>query len=492
MFKKLWLMVVALFLFFPTCGLAGDFGKDDPSGVPGQWYVGDTPSFVAPSKHPVLFVHGLNSSSNTWWDASNMYDTAYQNGYETAFIDLYPTRTMWDNGALLAEKIREMYDYFGEKVVIVAHSKGGVDTQSALVHNGASPYVARVITLSSPHNGSELADLAYSSWAGWLAGILGSKSDATYSLQTGYMSYFREQTDSHSNVGKVPFYTFAGTKWGSFGSSLYWGGLYLSSYGSNDGAVTVNSSRLPYATHLNTGNWNHSTIKEGSSTFNLFKDYLNENSPANNGLNAHSDDSVNLAASAYVRGGAYKGNKQETFFIEEGTEEVTIDWISSLKDAKLTLEDPDGGRSHILNTTADENGIFEGAYHHSVTIRAPIAGEWKIKASTHAKEHYLLNVTYESEVNNLVNIQLYSDRMKVNGKNSKVKISTDVTIDYYKNGKLKAESLKVKDSTFELPKLGEGVYNLTLDINGKNGNEIFKRTLVKSIYVDDAGSLYFP
>ncbi|MEG9296850.1 hypothetical protein V6B33_10315 [Mangrovibacillus sp. Mu-81] len=311
MYKKLWPMVVVLFLLFPSLGAAGDFGKDDPSGVPGQWYVGTTPSYIAPSKHPVLFVHGLNSSSHTWWNENNMYNTAYQNGYETAFIDLYPTKTMWDNGALLAGKIRDMYNYFGEKVVIVAHSKGGIDTQSAIVHYGAYPYVARVITLSSPHKGSELADLAYSSWAGWLAGILGSKSDAAYSLQTGYMTYFREQTDTHSNVGRVPFYTFSGTKWGSFGSSLYWGGLYLSSYGSNDGAVTVNSSRLPYATHLGTNTWNHSTIKEGSSTFNLFKNYLNESTPVSNGFSVQNNDSIKGSASTYIRGGAYNGSKEQ-------------------------------------------------------------------------------------------------------------------------------------------------------------------------------------
>jgi triacylglycerol esterase/lipase EstA (alpha/beta hydrolase family) len=491
MYKKLWPMVVVLFLLFPSLGAAGDFGKDDPSGVPGQWYVGTTPSYIAPSKHPVLFVHGLNSSSHTWWNENNMYNTAYQNGYETAFIDLYPTKTMWDNGALLAGKIRDMYNYFGEKVVIVAHSKGGIDTQSAIVHYGAYPYVARVITLSSPHKGSELADLAYSSWAGWLAGILGSKSDAAYSLQTGYMTYFREQTDTHSNVGRVPFYTFSGTKWGSFGSSLYWGGLYLSSYGSNDGAVTVNSSRLPYATHLGTNTWNHSTIKEGSSTFNLFKNYLNESTPVSNGFSVQNNDSIKGSASTYIRGGAYKGIKQESFFIEKGTEEVKIEWISTLKDTSLTIEDPDGGNSHIFKTTVAENGFFEGAYRHSVSILDPKAGDWKINAKTSEEEHYLMNVTYDSPMNDLLNIHVRSDNIQVNEKSGEVKVKTDITIDYYKSGKLKTGKIKEKNSTFKLPKLGEGVYNITIDVDGKKGNEKFKRTMIKSIYVDDAGDIYF-
>jgi triacylglycerol esterase/lipase EstA (alpha/beta hydrolase family) len=494
MVKKLGFLIVALVFMFPTLSMAGDFGKDDPSGVPGQWYVGTTPSYSSPSKYPVLFVHGLNSSSNTWWDENDMYNTAYQNGYETAFIDLYPTKTMWDNGALLAGKIRDIYQYFGEKVVIVAHSKGGVDTQSALVHYGAYPYVARVITLSSPHNGSELADLAYSSWAGWLAGILGSKNDATYSLQTGYMSYFREQTDTHTNVGRVPFYTVAGTKWGSFGSSLYWGGLYLSSYGSNDGAVTVNSSRLPYASHLGTGSWNHSQIKEGSATFNLFSGYLNESIPSGADLDAVQKLKVTEkeTASSYIRGGEYTGSKQEPITVEDGTNSITIDWISNHKDSILTLEDPDGDDTYFSKSTStsEADGVFEGGYHHSLTIPFPKAGEWKVHARSPKKEAYLMNVIYDSEFNDSVDVQISSNSIKLKGKNSKVKFKTEISIEYYKNGKLKKSKLKMKDQTFKLPELGEGVYNLTVDVNGNKNNEKFKRTILTSIYVDEKGQMY--
>ncbi|MCA1053694.1 hypothetical protein LCM10_01750 [Rossellomorea aquimaris] len=488
--KKVWLMVLSLFIMFPSFALAGDFGKGDPPGEPGQWYVGTTPSNVAPDKHPVLFVHGLNSSSNTWWNENNMYDTAYQNGYETAFIDLYPTKSMWDNGALLAGKIRDIYNYFGEKVVIVAHSKGGIDTQSALVHDGAYPYVERVITLSSPHKGSQLADLAYSSWAGWLAGILGSKNDATYSLQTGYMSYFRELTDSHTNVSRVPFYTFAGTKWGSFGSSLYWGGLYLSGYGSNDGAVTVSSARLPYATHLSTGAWDHYKIKEGSATFSLFKNYLNESTPSNTLYSIQSTPPETEAASSYIRGGDHKGEVLEGFTVEKGTEEVTIDWISDQSATSLTLKNPDGMKSTITESVADESGFFNGAYHHSVTIPSPKAGDWEVQSKASGGEHYLLNVTYESETNNSLDVSVTGDDISVKKKKGQITFKTDTTIDYYKDGKLKKGKIKLKGSTFTLPELGEGVYNVTIDVEGKNAGEKFNRTILKTIYVDDKGKIY--
>ena len=53
------------------------------------------------------------------------------------------------NGKLLAEKLKEIYDVFGRKLIVIGHSKGGVDTQSALVYHNAHPYVEKVITLGS-------------------------------------------------------------------------------------------------------------------------------------------------------------------------------------------------------------------------------------------------------------------------------------------------------------------------------------------------------
>ena len=54
----------------------------------------------------------------------------------------------------------------------MAHSKGGIDTQTALVEYGAN-FVEMLLHLL--HHGSNLADLSYSWWAGWLASILGQR-----------------------------------------------------------------------------------------------------------------------------------------------------------------------------------------------------------------------------------------------------------------------------------------------------------------------------
>ena len=491
--KRLGLMLLILLLVLPIGAQAGTIGgKDDPGGVPGQWYAGDTPSVIDPNKPVLVFIHGLNSSSKTWWENNNMYQTAYSNGYQTAFIDVHPDKNMWENGAIISSRIRDIYNYFNQqKIVIVAHSKGGIDAQNALVHYGAYPYVSNLVTLSTPHYGSQLADLAYSSWAGWLAGILGSKNDATYSLQTGYMKNYRPQIDSNTNRTKNPIYTLAGTRWGSFGSSLYWGGLYLSSYGSNDGAVTVSSSRLPYSTEVRVSSWNHSTIREGG-TFQYFRPYLTTSSQQ--AANLFSSEAISETESAdqapanisiLHRGGEFEKEGQETFNVEENVAKLDLDWLSDKKIKDLQVISPSGVVYKNFINSVDE-GIFKGGHHHSLQIQNPEAGQWTFKAKKD-KAAYLMTAGFHSDLND--EIVLDDATLELKNKGNKIKdFQVNVTIN--KDGNKKKDSLMMMTKKGKVPftYTEEGVYTITLDVKGKtkDGNK-FERTIVKSIYVDKNG-----
>ncbi|WP_062352701.1 hypothetical protein [Bacillus kwashiorkori] len=492
MVKRISLMLFAFLLVLPLQTFAGSLGKGEPSTNPGEWFVGPTPSYIDPNKAPIVFVHGLNSSSSTWRDNNDMDEVAYQNGYETAFINLYPTKNMWDNGQLLATKLREIYNHFGgKKLVVVAHSKGGLDTQSALVHYNAHTYVKRVITLGSPHHGSQVANLAYSSWAGWMASLLGSKNDATFSLQTSYMTNFRNETDSHANARKVPFYTLAGTKWGSFGSALYWGGLYLSQYGQNDGLVTVASSRLPYGTELRVGSWNHTTIKEGSSTFSIFAPYLRLNSTdAVSKIERKQEEKM---ISAYYRGGNYQQSVKETFFVEDGVNEMTVDWMSEREKSNLTLVDPNGKEYSTFTTAEDATDVFQGSYHHMINIQNPAAGPWTIVANNE-KEHYFLSVIFDSATNHSLDVEVKTDKdiqVIFNEKNqllNKAGLSATVQVEFMDMKANQVKRLKAAandlSNALTINSLGEGIYNITIDIQGKtiSGKE-FNRTIIQSVYV---------
>ncbi|MFZ5815142.1 MAG: esterase/lipase family protein, partial [Bacillota bacterium] len=219
-----------------------------PLGSPGSWYIGAIPPDFDPAKPVLVFVHGKGGSAAAWWSETayhgpnDMYTYAYTHGYRTAFVDLEPEGDMWANGELLRLQLSQIARYFGvERVVVIAHSKGGVDVNAAAAFYGAGPLIEKVITLGSPHWGTPLADLAYSTWTWWLAALLGQNTDATYVMQTGYMAWFRSVADAAGD--SVPYYTLSGHSCGPFLTALWWGCVYLS--GEDDGAVPLAFSQKP-------------------------------------------------------------------------------------------------------------------------------------------------------------------------------------------------------------------------------------------------------
>ncbi|BAB05615.1 triacylglycerol lipase [Halalkalibacterium halodurans] len=494
--KLVGLMMMMFLLIIPVDAFAGKF---DPPGNPGHWYAGDDPGSIDPNKAPIVFVHGLNSSSHTWWDGNDMYDTARANGYQTAFVDLYPVKDMWDNGSMLATMLEEIYHHFGRKpLVLVTHSKGGVDSQTALVHYGAHPYVSNVITLSTPHHGSQLADLAYSSWAGWLAEIIGGRNDGTYSLQTGHMAYYRSLTDSHAHHRTNPIYTLAGTSWGSFGGSLYWGGLYLSQYGQNDGAVTVSSSRLPYARELAVSNWDHYNINNGRTTFQHFRSYLTPNRHTVSTMNAQAEVDQPLASATIFRGGEEQGEVKEVVTVEDGVQTITFDYLSDAPLQDVTVTAPNGDK-YPLNQVVEVEGEFAGAWQHIATVTNPQVGEWTVTAK-HVKTHpYLLTVQLEGGVTDQLEIEIptvTNEKIKTKGaKINKQKLKYDVQVEYTnpanKTVTQKVKARVTKDGELYLPLNKEGSYTITLDVSGETTNKApFERTIVKNVYVDKNGKLF--
>ena len=475
-------LLMVLLLMVPVAAKAGDLGGGS-SGTPGTWYVGSNPSWVDPAKAPIVFIHGYNSSASVWWDGNDMYETALANGYQTAFIDLYPERDMWENGAMLAGKLRQIYEYFGyKKLVVVGHSKGGVDTQTALVHYGAHQYVSNVITLSSPHHGTQLSDLAHSSSAWWLAALLGNNNDATRSLQTGNMRYFRSITDGKAEAKLNRYYTLGGYKWGSFGSALYWGGLYLSSYGSNDGVVTVTSSRLPGGTIIREGAWNHTTIREGSHTFSVFKPYTMSEQPAGSNAFSAAESVGEPETNQIVKGGKAEKAIRESFVIEEGAESFQMAFLSEKKMASLKLKGPDGQEYKASRVEQDAGDFFKGAWVHTFKIEKPEAGSWKVSGPAAS---YLLVVGIDSPLDVELK-KVKSQSLKASYKSTWIKYDHDGKKKLKEAGK-GSKAGKVLDSDLADP----GVYNLTTEVTGVDAKgKPFERTIIESIYVDENGKTH--
>lgn len=397
----------------------------------GDWYVGATPPNADPSKPVLVFVHGKGGSASGWWGqtmyhgANDMYTYAYNHGYRTAFVDLHPEGTMWDNGQLLSSLLNQITAYFGvSKVVIVAHSKGGVDANAAAAHYGAAPKISRVITLGTPHWGTPLADLAYSSWASWLAELLGQRTEATYVMQTGYMEYFRSVTDG-LDPG-VAYRTVSGYKCGPVFTALWLGCMYIS--GEDDGVVPVWSTQKPGGVHLQNGYWDHDEIRMGSRVWNTIAPQLTlsgqtvspEGSPgipdrllvspdgpaaSPDGLPASPGGrSVSAQVSApgdlILRGGKAGADPgSDVFPLERGVKTATFHVLASHADVKASLAAPDGSLHPVTFSTQVADGeVFAGAWLGTLEVEAPAAGEWRLVTSGPEGAAYLMVAALEGGV----------------------------------------------------------------------------------------------
>ncbi len=266
----------------PSEMLAVQGGSTGGSNDVGTIYYGAVPANHG-TKPVLVFIHGYNSSASTWWQDNDMYSKAFADGYRTAFVSVHPDQNMWTNGQLFANMLNTIRNHYRvNRVVVIAHSKGGVDSDAALVHYGAWNRVERVITLGSPHWGTPLADLASSGWTSWLGAIFGQNNNATKSLQTGNMANFRSQTDNHPNRPNTNFRTYG--SWNYYGS-LWVSGVYLSWNGGgssqcgNDGVVNYNSTRRPnsaviFSCNDSRGNVHHFDIAKGTPMWNHIKPQL--------------------------------------------------------------------------------------------------------------------------------------------------------------------------------------------------------------------------
>ena len=247
----------------------------------------------------LVFVHGLSGLALDWWTdqtyvgRNEMYVRAYSAGYRTAFVNLNvddntppscaverrPANDNYTNGAVLAQQLDAITQHYGvDQVDIIAHSKGGIDAQTAIVWSGARSKVRSLFTLGTPHQGSILVDQLWSPEGTWLAGLLGQLDDATYAMQTPVMQQFRAVTDPLTVGDGVNYYSGAGNFWDVQGVPiLRITGNWLQNQpdgGDNDAVVTVASTYLPGATPLFLEPWTHIELYMGQNSFSRILPYL--------------------------------------------------------------------------------------------------------------------------------------------------------------------------------------------------------------------------
>ena len=126
----------------------------------------------APLRYPIVLAHGFNASPGSDWGFSQAIvdRLSYVAGPGRVFVaQVNPYHSSAEvRGPELAEFVRQVLGETGaSKAHIVAHSQGGLDARWVASEAGghaaaAEPFVASVTTISTPHRGTRISDVALS------------------------------------------------------------------------------------------------------------------------------------------------------------------------------------------------------------------------------------------------------------------------------------------------------------------------------------------
>lgn len=126
-----------------------------------RWWVNPRSVKLTPGQLPVLFIHGYSCNEAIWW-AMRRY--LHRQGIGSLFtLNLEPVFGNIDQYAQqVAERVTEINMlYGGNQVILVGHSMGGLVARNYIHNYGGKQRVAKLITLGSPHQGTEHASFAF-------------------------------------------------------------------------------------------------------------------------------------------------------------------------------------------------------------------------------------------------------------------------------------------------------------------------------------------
>ena len=115
---------------------------------------------ICKTKYPILMVHGVffrDFEHFNYW--GRIPAELEANGATIFYGNHNSAASVEDSAKELEIRIKEIIRETGcEKVNVIAHSKGGLDTRTAISLNGVAQYVASLTTINTPHRGCEFAD----------------------------------------------------------------------------------------------------------------------------------------------------------------------------------------------------------------------------------------------------------------------------------------------------------------------------------------------
>lgn len=115
---------------------------------------------ICRTKYPLLMVHGVffrDFEHLNYW--GRIPEELEKNGARIYYGNHNSASAVRDSAEQLATRVHEIIDKTGcEKVNIISHSKGGLDSRAMIALTDAAPYVASLTTINTPHRGCQFAD----------------------------------------------------------------------------------------------------------------------------------------------------------------------------------------------------------------------------------------------------------------------------------------------------------------------------------------------
>lgn len=212
------------------------------------------------TKYPILLVHGVFFRDfcffNYW---GRIPAELKRNGAVLFYGCQQSAASVAKCGEELTARIKQILLETGcEKVNIIAHSKGGLDSRYAISECGAAPYVASLTTINTPHRGCIFADYLLEHIPDHICSQVAAKYNAALTLlgdpRPDFMEAVQDLTASactgrNDKLSDSPqvYYQSVGTKMNSAASGRF---PLNMSYpmvkhfdGANDGLVSVDSMK---------------------------------------------------------------------------------------------------------------------------------------------------------------------------------------------------------------------------------------------------------
>eukprot|EP00466_Bigelowiella_natans_P020017 jgi/Bigna1/69187/fgenesh1_pg.8_\ len=202
-----------------------------------------------PTSYAYLLVPGL------LWEMYPGYfkplaDCMIREGCEVAISNVSGTGSVLNNVQSLEKEIQSMNRFHGKKVILIGHSKGGVDAAATLsLKPDVKSMVRGLITVQSPYAGAPLAEEALSDWQlqdvlkGWvenyLRGDWQSVEDLAYSSR-------KEFIKKHPFPQDVPVVSFHSMTSGISSTMMPLSAYHSRRYStSTDGLVVPDDAEIP-------------------------------------------------------------------------------------------------------------------------------------------------------------------------------------------------------------------------------------------------------